>query len=251
MITTSERDFLEQDVAIRNQNFACLSFVSPEELIKKKDIYFFEKYIETFSSKVRELKESLEEQFPEKKHELRVFSENYDFVFDPKNLHQSYTNFIKDKEDVLTSEFDKENDFQTNVRGIKIRGVYDTLKEAEYRSTQLRKLENNKFSIYIAQVGCWCPWYPNPDDVESQEYSETELNTLMSKYDENIQNKDQFFTERKQEMKTRLEEERKQIKDNNVSAAVEVVESNDNTLIDELVKDDPWTKVVNEAKEEQ
>jgi hypothetical protein len=48
-------------------------------------------------------------------------------------------------------------------------------------------------------VGCWCPWSPNPEDLEDQEYAETQLNTLMKKYKENAQLKDNFFEQRKQE----------------------------------------------------
>jgi hypothetical protein len=234
MITTTERDYLEQDQPIRNQNFVCLSFISPEELLKKKELYYFEKYVETFSSKSNELLNELETLFPDKQHELRVFKENFDFIFNSSKIQQSYNYFLKDKEEELNKEFDKNNSFQTSVRGIKVRGVYDTMQEAEHRSQQLRKQENNKFSIYIAQVGCWCPWYPNPDSIQDQQYSETELNTLMSKYEENIENKDQFFNERKHELMNNIKTEQDSIK-----------KDNEEQLQETITSEDPWMEAKN------
>ena len=61
----------------------------------------------------------------------------------------------------------------------------------------MKKIDN-KFNIYIAQVGCWCPWSPNPECLENQEYSETQLNTLMKEYKKNMDNRDVIFESRKQ-----------------------------------------------------
>ena len=82
------------------------------------------------------------------------------------------------------------------MRGIKVRGVFDTIEEARNRSEFLKRFDD-KFNIYIAQVGCWCPWSPNPDALENQEYSETQLNTLMKQYKQNMEEKDTVFDERK------------------------------------------------------
>ena len=57
----------------------------------------------------------------------------------------------------------------------------------------------DKFDIFVGQVGCWCPWSPNPEDLQDQEYAETELNTLMKKYKENSTQRDLEFEQRKQE----------------------------------------------------
>ena len=37
---TKEEDFLEADQSIPGQKYVCLSFVSPEDILKKKDIFF-------------------------------------------------------------------------------------------------------------------------------------------------------------------------------------------------------------------
>ena len=54
-ITTKEVDYLEQDEPIRNQNFVCLSFISPEEVLINKERYFFEKYVSEFTTKTSEM----------------------------------------------------------------------------------------------------------------------------------------------------------------------------------------------------
>ena len=38
-------DLLEEDKPIAGQKFACLSFISPESILKQKDHFFFEKFL--------------------------------------------------------------------------------------------------------------------------------------------------------------------------------------------------------------
>lgn len=238
-ISTKDVDYLEQDEPIRNQNFVCLSFISPEDALKKKEVFYFEKYIDAFVARSKEYVETLSNLFPEKKDEIRILRDNFDFLFDSSKVHEHLGYFVKDNEEKLDKEFYEKNAFQTCIRGLKVRGTYDTLEEAKVRSERLRKLDGNKFSIYIAQVGCWCPWSPNPDNVEDQEFAETELNTLMSKYKENQDNKKIQFDERHGQMRSAIEESESERK-----KAVELEKSElatDTTALS-LDDSDPWIK---------
>jgi len=76
-----------------------------------------------------------------------------------------------------------------------VRGSYDTLIEARKRADNIKRLDD-KFDVYVAEVGCWCPWSPVGHSIEDQEFSETQLNTLMKKYRENINKRDTFYQER-------------------------------------------------------
>ena len=38
---TEVKDLLDEDTAIAGQKFVCVSFISPEDIIKKKEIFFF------------------------------------------------------------------------------------------------------------------------------------------------------------------------------------------------------------------
>ena len=41
-------DLLDEDKAIAGQKFVCLSFVSPEKILKQKEIFFFEEYLKNW-----------------------------------------------------------------------------------------------------------------------------------------------------------------------------------------------------------
>ena len=105
MISTTEKDYLEQDDKIRGQNYVCLSFISPEDTLKKKEHFFFEKFIETFSTQANEMMDNLEKQYPEKSDEFRSFKEDYEQYFNPENIHEVYKTFVSNSEEKLEREF--------------------------------------------------------------------------------------------------------------------------------------------------
>ena len=90
------------------------------------------------------------------------------------------TNNERDLERVikLQNEFDILNEFQTNVRGIKIRGSFQTQEEAQLRCRMLREIDPNH-DIYVGQVGMWMPFDPDAYRTGNIEYMEDELNHLM------------------------------------------------------------------------
>lgn len=199
MIPTSEADYLEQDPPIRGQNFACLSFISPEEVLKDKETYIFKHFITNFSKEMDQFFTQLSDKYIHEKDLIDTIKGNYSYLFDNEKIHDEYQFYKSLNEQTLESKFHEDNDFKTSIRGIKIRGVFDTLKEAEVRAQVLKRMDD-KFHVYVAQVGCWCPWAPNPDDITNQEYAETQLNTLMKNYKDNQDKKDQFFEERKRDL---------------------------------------------------
>ena len=42
---TDKEDFLEVDRPVPGQNYACLSFISPENVLKEKELYLFHKFM--------------------------------------------------------------------------------------------------------------------------------------------------------------------------------------------------------------
>lgn len=211
-VSVSEQDFLDQDPQIRGQNYVCVSFVSPEDVIKSKEAYFISAYLESLCKRNNELMDGLETMFPNKKNEFRSIKEQYDVFFDPTKVDEDFKSFKREHELDISAKFSEENNYQTSIRGIKIRGTYETLREAEVRAEVLKRMDDNKHNIYIAQVGCWCPWSANPDEIQSGEYSETELNTLMKEYKKNCENKEIFYNERKKDLLERTREETEQKK---------------------------------------
>ena len=227
-------DFLDNDQPVRGQNYVCLSFISPEDVIVKKDVYFFNKFMNLFSTDITDLFTKLTEKFKDDVGVVDMFTnlrDRYDYIFDVQKLQEEFTFYKALNNEMLESEYLAKNNFQTSIRGIKIRGSYETLPEAQRRAEQLKKLDG-KFDVYVAEVGCWCPWAPNPVAVQDQEYGETELNTLMKKYKENLDEKEIFYRSRAEEMRKKAKDQPKQ--------QLELVEElpDDAVPLDE--QDDPW-----------
>jgi len=210
VVSCKQEDYLDQDPSLRGQNYVCLSFLSPENVIKRKEAYFFEKFIKDFSRDMSEFFDNLGLKFPDQSDIIKGIKDRYNYVFDPSLIEEEYNFFLRMNNETLEKEYLELNKFQTTIRGLKVRGVFETRQEAEIRAKVLKKLDD-KFNVYVADVGCWLPWDPNPDQIEDQEFAESELNTLMKKYKENQVKKDLFFQERLKEdalhaMKSKLEQ---------------------------------------------
>lgn len=210
MIPVKEEDCLNEDPSLRGQNYVCLSFLSPEDVIKRKDVFLFENFIGNLSNELTDFFTNLSEKYKDEVDQIKAIKDRHSYVFDRQNIQEEYRFYVANHPE-LEKEYLEKNSFQTTIRGIKVRGVFDTLREAEIRAQVLKKLDD-KFNVYVAQVGCWCPWSPNPEEIENQEYAETQLNTLMKHYKDNQDKKDYFYEERKkdlqmQKMKEKMEKD--------------------------------------------
>ena len=194
--SVKEVDYLDEDKPIRGQNFVLLSFLSPEDVLVNKEAYMFSKFLTKFSSDMTVLLDGISAKYSDSKDFVDSVKENNAHIFNPKDMSEQYGFYKSVNNDELESSYHRDNNFTTSIRGIKVRGVFDTIEEAKNRSEFVKKIDN-KFNIYIAQVGCWCPWSPNPDCLENQEYAETQLNTLMKEYKKNMNDKDVVFESRK------------------------------------------------------
>jgi hypothetical protein len=72
-----------------------------------------------------------------------------------------------------------------NIRGVKVRGIYATQKEANERAKYLQELDGD-FHVFVGEVGKWLSWDPDPQSIDDQIYKEKELNDLMKSYKENM-----------------------------------------------------------------
>jgi hypothetical protein len=141
-----------------------------------------------------------------------------DFVADEKlamisasTVEDDYKTFLDKTETKLEEKFLMENSFQTTVRGLKVRGVFPTIEEAELRCKMMRELDPNH-DVYVGPVGMWMPWHPEAYKTGRVEYLEEELNKLMS---EKIKNED----EAKSAFEERLRETKKAAIANNIEKA--------------------------------
>jgi len=196
LTSVKEVDYLDEDKPIRTQNFALLSFLSPEDVLVNKEAYMFSKFITKFSEDMNALLDGISAKYSDSKDFVDSMKENNSYIFNPKDMSEQYGFYKSINNNELESSYHRDNNFVTSIRGIKVRGVFDTIEEAKNRCEFIKKIDN-KFNIYIAQVGCWCPWSPNPECLENQEYAETQLNTLMKEYKKNMNDKDVIFENRK------------------------------------------------------
>ena len=116
-------------------------------------------------------------------------------------------------EERLDDEFNKVHDFQTSVRGLKIRGTYSTQEEAELRCKLLREVDPNH-NVYVGPVGVWMPWEPDAYKTGRVEYLEEQLNELMKEKNNN----DEYA---KRQFDQRVLDSKKKAIDENVKMAKE------------------------------
>lgn len=237
VVYTKETDYLDEDKPIRGQNYVCLSFLSPEDVLANKDVFFFEKYMAQYLSQMHELFNNLKTKYTDDSALFDAMKENNPQFFNPDAFQEDFRIFKGNHSAQLESEFLEKNEFRTSVRGIKVRGSFETLKEAQNRAEVLKRM-GDKFDIFVGQVGCWCPWSPNPNDLENCEYTEAQLNTLMKKYQENMSLRDEFFEQRKHE---KVQQAKKQVEEAKKKNNAEVTSADDG-----LTGDDIWLSRKNE-----
>lgn len=172
MVPTDNEDYLDVDSPIPGQSYVCLSFISPEKVLKQKERFYTSKFLKSLGS----------------------FDEKVD------DIDEKYEDFISVNGENLDLDFHKENEFKTSVRGLKVRGVYDTFGEAQNRAKSLQQVDR-AFHVFVAQVGYWLPWDPNADNIKDQEYLEKELNELMKNYRNNQVQRDVFYAKQVEEHK--------------------------------------------------
>ena len=234
LVSTKQMDYLDEDKQIRGQNYCLLSFISPEDVLINKETYYFSQFLTKFGNDMKTLLDGISAKYPESEDLIFTIKSNHAYLFDSKELDQQYKFFKSVNSSEIEPQFHRDNNFMTSMRGIKIRGVFDTIDEAKNRSEFLKKIDN-KFDIFIAQVGCWCPWSPNPNDLQNQEYAETQLNTLMKQYKDTMDSKDELFEQRK----------------TNLMSKKSTLHPTENDLINDIEKLDPWSQNKNVVSEEK
>jgi len=208
-------DLCDEDPPIAGQKFACLSFVSPEKILKRRELFLFEQFVKQwdFTKSAEKFLEFIH--FLSYKYNLNVenaIADYNDFIKEEgdklkqNTVIDDFNNFMDRNEDKLNERFNMENDFQTSVRGLKIRGVYPTQEEAQNKCVALRKKDPNH-DIFVGPVGVWMPWDPDAYKTGKVEFMEDELNKL---HEEKIKNEalaKQEFDKRVMETKRKAIEE--------------------------------------------
>ena len=206
---------MEEDKPIAGQKFVCVSFCSPDKILKEKQIFFFEEFLKKwdFNKSMEKFVQFLN--FISYKYNISfddVSNDFKDFVKEERDslvkssMDDEFKTYIDNNEEDLQKQFDVAHNFQTNTRGLKIRGSYPTQEEAELRCKMLREIDPNH-DVYVGPIGMWMPWDPEAYKTGRVEYMEEELNQLMSEKNKNESNAKTAFEQRVKESKQKAIDE--------------------------------------------
>ena len=230
-----KESFLSDDPDIPSQRWCLLSFISPENILNRKETFFFSAFLRQYELQVRtkcieeyllktvqKFNAKMEEEANKLSGEdlsgaaqicrksmiqiepyitdFQKFTKDKQRELSLSKLQEEYDDFMFKNQVQLEDDFYAKNDFRTTVRGMKIRGSYSTREEAESRAKKLQKMDADH-NIFVGQVGKWLPWDPSPNAIADQEYAEDQLNTLMKKYKENEEAREVFHKEQRDRAK--------------------------------------------------
>jgi hypothetical protein len=208
-------DLLDVDKSIAGQNFGCFSFITPEKILKKKELFYFENFLKKWEFAKSMEKFSQFINFVSFKYKISlddVMKDYQEFIKDEQaelmktNIDNDYKTFVDQNEEKLENEFNIQHNFRTSVRGFKCRGAYPTQQEAELRCKMLREIDPS-FDIFVGPIGQWLCWDPEAYKTGRTEYMEEELNQLMSEKVKNETFAKSAFEQRVKETKQKAIEE--------------------------------------------
>jgi len=213
-------DLCDEDQPIAGQKFACMSFISPEKILKKREVFIFDSFVKQwdFTKSMEKFFDFLH--FVAYKYNLDVekliadfneFTKEEESKLKLGTVEDDYKSFLDKNEDKLNEKFNREHSFQTSVRGLKIRGVFSTQEEAELKCKSLREYDPNH-DIFVGPVGVWVPWDPDAYKTGKVEFMEEELNQL---HQEKLKNE----TKAKQEFEQRVKDAKKKAIEDNIKSA--------------------------------
>lgn len=240
-------DVCDEDQAIAGQKFTCMSFISPEKILKKREVFLFDQFVRQwdFTKSMEKYLDFLN--FLAYKYNLNVESVLADFNEFVKeestkiksgSVDDDFKTFLDKNEDRLNADFNREHAFQTSVRGLKVRGVFSTQEEAERKCKSLRELDPNH-DIYVGPVGVWIPWDPDAYKTGKIEFMEEELNQLHQEKLKNEAKAKQEFDQRIKETKRKAIEENIKLADKTGNKLTQTIDEAGNLLgVKETVKFD-------------
>lgn len=210
-------DCLAVDKPLAGQLYGCFSFMSPETILKQREMFYFEEFLKQW-----EMNKSMEKfhqflNFVSFKYKLQfeeVIKDFESFVKEERDniIHSSveddYKTFLDREEAELEKRFNVKHNFQTSVRGFKARGNFASQEEAELRAKLLRE-SDPYFDVFVGPVGTWLPWEPEAYKTGRVEYMEEELNQLAHEKQKNQEIAKTAFENRVKETKQKAIEENK------------------------------------------
>jgi len=231
-------DVLDEDDAIAGQRFACLSFLSPENILKKREMFLFDQFVQQwdFTKSMSKFMDFLH--FISYKYNLKIdtvladfneFSKEEETKLKAESQMSDFQTFLDKNEERLTQKFQKENAFQTSTRGLKVRGVFGSQDEAELRCKKLREKDPHH-DIFVGPVGMWIPWDPDAYKTGRVEFMEDELNQLHQEKLKNEARAKEEFDKRVKDTKRKAIEENIKLAQKSGNALTQTIDEEGNLI---------------------
>ena len=199
----------ELDPTIENQQWAVWSFISPEKILKDKNVFIFEAFVKKweFSKKMQGYTQFIN--FISFKYNLSADDLNSDFadflreegakLATGTTVEDDYKSFIEKHGERIEKDFDTKHKFQTSVRSVKNSGNFATHDEATVRAKYIRDMFSHDTRVgAVGEWGIWDPLYKPGDDVQ---YADAELNQLVHEKNKNEAMSKHAFESRVREAK--------------------------------------------------
>ena len=209
-------DLMTEDKTIPGQKYGCFSFICPEHILKKRELFIFERFVKNWDMSKSMEKFNEFNNFLAFKYNLnieKVVADFNDFVKEEEtnikkasSIEDDWKNFLDKNEESLNAEFNQTHQFQTSVRGFKARGNFSTQEEAENYAKTLRE-EDPDFDIFVGSVGVWMPIDIPAYKAGKTEYLEPTLNKLFEEKHKNEELAKKEFNDRVKESKKKAIEE--------------------------------------------
>jgi hypothetical protein len=231
-------DLLELDKPIAGQQFGCFSFITPEKILKQKEMFFFESFLKKweFTKSMEKFHQFLN--FVSFKYKLNfedVMKDYEGFVNEEReniinsSIEDDYKTFMDKNEDEMEKQFNIKHNFQTSVRGFKSRGNFPTQEEAEMRAKLLRETDPS-FDVFVGPVGQWLCWDPEAYKTGRVEYMEEELNQLAQEKQKNEAVAKTAFEQRVKETKQKAIDENKKNAEKHGSTITQDIDKEGNLM---------------------
>jgi hypothetical protein len=203
-------DLLDEDSPLAGQKYVCVSFISPEKILQKRESFLFDQFVKQwdFSKSMRKYYDFLN--FIAYKYNMKIDDLATDFnefvKEEDANLRtlstaeDDWKDFLDKNEERLNEKFSRDHAFQTSVRGLKVRGSFNTQEEAEMRCKKMRETDPHH-DIFVGPVGSWMPWDPDAYKTGRVEFMEEELNQLHQEKVKNEQKAREEFENRVRDTK--------------------------------------------------
>jgi hypothetical protein len=234
-MTSRKTDCLKEDPPVPNQDWSVISFIAPEDMVEKKNIYYINNYLvseinqslsaqaqhmakflsvqmrkkieyqlEKLESSIDEDDKRLHKMLSDKYKEMEIDEDEFvtecrrRYEMDGEEIMDKYKIFLVKNRTRLDNEFDEAHEDVPSTRGVKVRGNYPSLKKAKDRAKQMQEFEP-ALHTFVAPVGKWLPLNVDADEAQEQEFFLDDLNNVMGRHLESVAAGQAEFEKRKNE----------------------------------------------------